>query len=90
MYIDTEDGLRMELYYLCSDKKALICCAVIQNASISHDARITVSTVGRVPDFSSQGRGFESYFERGVVSVSKTLRLHCLGLVQLRKTSRHD
>ena len=46
----------------------------------------TVSSVGRVPDSRSQGRGIESHQGRGVVSFSKTLNLHCLVL----ETSRHD
>ena len=38
----------------------------------------------------SQGRWFESPQRLCVVSLSKTLHLHCLVLVQSRKTSRHD
>ena len=37
-----------------------------------------------------QGHGFESRQGRSVVSLSKTLYLHCLVLVQPRKASRND
>ena len=50
----------------------------------------TISSVGRVPDSRSQGRGFESHQGRSFVFFSKTLHLYCLVLVQPRKTSRYD
>ena len=49
-----------------------------------------VSSVDRVPDSGSQGRRFEYHQGRGVVSLSKTLHMHYLVLVQPRKTSLHD
>ena len=41
--------------------------------SLKHGS--TVSSVDRVPDSYSQGRGFESHQGRGVVSLSKILHL---------------
>ena len=49
----------------------------------------TFNSVGRVPFSRSQGRGFESHEGHGVVSLSKTLHLHCLiGLVQPDMTEK--
>ena len=58
-----------------------IICASIVSHSVSlmylipFNCGSTISLVGKVPD----GRGFEPHQGRGVLSLSKTLHLHCLG-----------
>ena len=41
-------------------------------------------------EFSGRGPWFEPYWRHCVVSLSKTLDLQCLVLVQPRETSQHD
>ena len=50
----------------------------------------TDSSVGRASDSFSQGRGLDPHPGRGVVSLSKILRPHCLVLVKSREPSQND
>ena len=55
-----------------------------------HLQRSAVSSVGKGPGFRSRCRSFESHKGCGVVSLSETLHLNCILLVQRMKTSRRE
>ena len=77
--------------YVLAVQRVLVGAHIVRFTSALHTVRgNTVCSVGRVPDSWSQGLRFESHQECGVVSLSKTLHLHCFVLVQPMKTSQHD